>query len=218
VQRVVIVPGLAVRRYLRPARAALRRRGIDADLTPAPGQPGEHCDLSAFGRSLGEQLRGRPVDLLVGQSVGAQAAAVAAAVANGSSASGGVRHLVLVGPTMDPPARRRSVLAGRFVAAGRYERPALLGEQVPEWVRAGPRRVAAVAASARRLPLEGLLSPGVVRLTVVHAERDTITSHDYAARIAAAGGGRLVVVPGASHSWPYDDEERFADTVAEWLA
>jgi len=109
VQRVVIVPGLAVRRYLRPARAALRRRGIDADLTPAPGQPGEHCDLSAFGRSLGEQLRGRPVDLLVGQSVGAQAAAVAAAVANGSSASGGVRHLVLFGRSKPSAAARAAV-------------------------------------------------------------------------------------------------------------
>ena len=216
--RVVIVPGLAVRGYLRPTRAALRRRGIDAHLTPAPGQPGEHCDLSAFGRSLGEQLRDDPADLLVGLSAGAQAAAVAAAVANGTSGPGGVRHLVLVSPTMDPPARRRLELARRFVAAGRYERPALLREQVPDWVRAGPRRVAAVVSSTRRLPIEGLLTSGGARLTVVHAEHDTITSHHYAARIAAAGGGRLVVVPGAPHSWPYADEERFADTVAEWLA
>jgi hypothetical protein len=218
VHRVVIVPGLAVRSYLRPTRAALRRRGIDVHLAPAPGQPGELCDLSAFGRSIGEQLRDRPADLLVGLSVGAQAAAVAATAANGSNGSGGVRHLVLVSPTMEPPARRRSVLARRFVAAGRYERPTLLGEQIPDWLRAGPRRVAAVASSSRRLPLEGLLTSGGVRLTVVHAEHDTITSHDYAARVAAAGGGRLVVVPDASHSWPYGDEERFADTVAELLA
>jgi pimeloyl-ACP methyl ester carboxylesterase len=44
---------------------------------------------------------------------------------------------------------------------------------------------------------------------VIHAEHDVITSHDYAARLAADHGGRLIVLPGATHSWPYGDPRRF---------
>ena len=51
---------------------------------------------------------------------------------------------------------------------------------------------------------------------MVHAERDAITSHGYAAQLAARGS--LLVVPGATHSWPYRDEERFAATVEELAA
>jgi pimeloyl-ACP methyl ester carboxylesterase len=47
-------------------------------------------------------------------------------------------------------------------------------------------------------------------VTVVHAERDVITSHAYAAHLAAAVDGDLVIVPGATHSWPHDDPARFA--------
>jgi len=38
-----------------------------------------------------------------------------------------------------------------------------------------------------------------------------ITSHDYAARLAADHGGRLIVLPGATHSWPYGDPRRFTE-------
>jgi hypothetical protein len=48
-------------------------------------------------------------------------------------------------------------------------------------------------------------------LTVVHAERDAITSHSYAAGLVAEHGGRLIVVPAATHSCPYRDVDRFGD-------
>ena len=53
----------------------------------------------------------------------------------------------------------------------------------------------------------------VDRLTVVHAERDVVTSHGYAAGLATVFGQQLVVIPGAAHSWPYADGPGFADLV-----
>jgi hypothetical protein len=203
---VMIVPGLAVRRYVLPAADALRDRGIDACLLSAPGAPEAPADLHAYGRRLRARLDETPSDLLVGLSVGAQAAAVAAT-------NGGAARLMLVSPTVDPRARRPARLTGRFLAGSRLE-PARLGvEQAPDWVRAGPRRLRSVARSALTLRIEDVLPAVRSALTVVHAERDAITSHDYAAALAADHGGRLVVVPGATHSWPYGDAARFADLV-----
>ena len=50
-------------------------------------------------------------------------------------------------------------------------------------------------------------------VTVVHGEDDAVTSHAYAAALAADLEGRLVVVPGATHSWPYADADCFAATL-----
>lgn len=55
------------------------------------------------------------------------------------------------------------------------------------------------------------------RSTVVHAQHDGITSHCYAAQLAADHGGELLIVPNATHSWPYADVDRFADTVQRLL-
>jgi pimeloyl-ACP methyl ester carboxylesterase len=214
VARVLIVPGLAVRRYVQPAADALGARGTDTRLLPAPGEPGTPAQLRAYGEQLARQLGlGDPVDMLIGLSVGAQAAAAAAAMVPPES----VRRLVLISPTVDPQARGSAALVRRWIAGGRLERGRLGREQAPDWLRAGPRRIATVVRSAVALHLEDLLPDVAADLTVIHAERDVITSHSYAAALACAHGGRLLVVPGATHSWPYGDSERFADTVVQIL-
>ncbi|MFZ5869553.1 MAG: alpha/beta fold hydrolase [Actinomycetota bacterium] len=210
---VLVVPGLAVRRYVEPAVTALQDRGLGAQLLPAPGQPGVPADLRAYGEELAHRIGPGPVELLLGLSVGAQAAAVAAA-----AAGAGVRHLVLCGPTVDPRARTTPGLLGRWLGAGRVEPPQLAASQVPDWIGAGPRRLSTVVRSALALPLEEVLPAVRSRLTVVHGGRDLVTSHAYAAALAAAHGGLLVVVPGATHSWPYADERRFADVVSGLLS
>lgn len=183
--RVVIVPGAAVRRYVEPAARALQERGVDTRLLAAPGEPDTPADLWAYGEQLGQRLvDGPPVDLLIGLSVGAQAAAVAAAAA--------------------PPSQLRRLM-----------RPALLREQAPDWRRAGPRRLAALVRSALDLRIEDVLPDVAAALTVVHGENDVITSHAYAARLAADHSGTLLVVPRATHSWPYADADRFADTIQD---
>jgi hypothetical protein len=49
--RVVVVPGAAVRSYVRPAAEALRARGVQAHLLP-PGAPGGPVDIGAYGQQL----------------------------------------------------------------------------------------------------------------------------------------------------------------------
>lgn len=103
-----------------------------------------------------------PVDLLIGLSVGAQVAAVVAAISSmaslhrppGSAASVQITvpppigNLMLVSPTVDPQGRTVATLVTRWLAGGRRERTELLREQAPDWRRAGIRRVVAVVRSA----------------------------------------------------------------------
>lgn len=122
--RVLIVPGAAVRRYVEPAAQALQARGVDTELLAAPGGAGVPADLRAYGEQLGRRLAGGPpVDLLVGLSVGAQAAVVAAAAAPSQ-----LRQLILVSPTVDPQARTAPRLLTRWLSGGRVERRSLLRE------------------------------------------------------------------------------------------
>jgi pimeloyl-ACP methyl ester carboxylesterase len=207
---VLIVPGAGVHRYARPAVDALRARGVDAELLPAPGSPTGPPDLTRYGAQLAERIAaGGPVDLLVGLSVGAQAAALAAATLSPSQ----LRALALVSPTVDPAARSARRLIGRWLAAGRREPPGLLATQAPDWRRAGARRLVQVVRSALRVRIEDVVGRVAADVTVVHGEDDAVTSHAYAAALAADLEGRLVVVPGATHSWPYADADRFAATL-----
>ena len=209
VTRVLIIPGAAVRSYVQPAVDTLGNCGVEAHLLAAPGEPGAQADLRSYGTELAHQLnRTDPLDLLIGLSVGAQVAAVAA-----TSASCRVRHVMLVSPTVDPQVRSVPRLVGRWLAGGRLERSELFVEQAPDWRRAGLRRLSQVIRSALTVRIEDILEGVSARLTVVHAENDAITSHCYAAELAADHGGELLIVPNATHSWPYADADRFACTV-----
>ena len=208
--RAVVVPGAAVRSYVLPAARCLQERGWEAELVAAPGAPGAAGELREYGAQLAARLAAQPpIDVLIGLSVGAQAAAVAAAATPDR-----VRHLMLVSPTVDPRARSAPQLLGRWLAGGRLEPARLLREQAPEWWRAGPRRLAQLVGSALEIRLEQVLTGWPGGLTVVHGEADVITSHGYAAALATQHDARLLIVPAATHSWPYGDPARFADTVA----
>jgi pimeloyl-ACP methyl ester carboxylesterase len=162
VARVLLVPGAAVRSYVRQAVEELRDRGLDAELLPAPGEPGASADLGEYGRALGARVEnGEPVDLLIGLSVGAQAAA--AAVTPTGPRPARIRGLVLVSPTTGPPARTVPRLVGTWLAGGRREPLALPGEQLPDWRRAGPHRVVTVVRSTMTIDIERLLNAGRTR-------------------------------------------------------
>ncbi len=198
---------------MEPVAETLSERGVPVRLLDAPGQPGAAADLSAYGTRLGRSLwDAEPVDLLVGLSVGSQAAAVAAATAPGR-----VGHLMLVGPTVDPERRTVPRFLAAWARAGTREDSSLLPRQAPDWRRAGVRQLVGVVRSALSVRLEKVLADVRCRITVVHAERDVVTSHGYAAGLATVFGGQLVVVPGATHSWPYADGPGFADLVTAVL-
>lgn len=208
---MVIVPGLGVRRYAEPAAAALRAHGHDVELRRSPAWRGEATDLRVYGERLGAELvrDGRTADLLVGLSVGAQAAAVAATVCP-------VGHLLLVSPMVDPPRRSRHRLVAAWLRPDGHPDSPSLRQQLPDWYRAGVPRLYAGLVSATRLALDDVLPAVSAPATIVHAGQDTLSPHAFAAALAAEGP-TLVEMPGAPHSWPVGDHQRFLDLVDRLL-
>ncbi len=212
--RVLVVPGLAVRSYARPAALALRAAGVDVALLRPPAWAGAPADLERYGALLARAIdrRGIDVDLLVGLSVGTQAAAVA------SARTHRIRRLLLVSPTVDPAKRTWRRLVGAWLGGdGADDAPSTLS-QIPDWAHAGIPRIALGMRSALRLPLELVLPSVPAAVTVVHAEHDSLGSRDWAARVASAGAGPLVDLPGAPHSWPVEDAAGFVRMVKELIA
>ena len=212
--KVIVVPGLAVRRYAEEPAERLRQAGYEADLRPALAWRGVPLDLAAYGRQLGADViaAGRPVDVLVGLSAGSQAAAVAAA------ATPLVRRLVLVSPTVDPDSRTLVKMLARYLKPNPNEKVALFSEQLPDWSKAGPRRILNGFRSAIELGLEGILGQVHAELTIVHADYDQLTSYAFAAQLAADFNGTLLVAPSGSHYWPTRDPEGFLRLIDELVA
>jgi len=208
---VAVIPGVGVRRYLLPTVDAVRDRGWEVTLLPGLGQPAMASDLHLYADQIGPGLARGPLDLLVGLSVGCQAAALVATRYRPSA------RLVLVGPTVDPACRSVPRLMARWVLAGTREPSDLLPRQAADWRDAGPRSLMRVVRSAVALRLEDMSLPRSVRTCVVHADSDLITSHEYAASLAATWGGQFVSVPHATHSWPYGDPDRFAGLMEQLL-
>ena len=209
--RVLVVPGLAVRGYAATAVDMLRGNGYDAHLLDPPTWPGVPCDLRSYGEVLAAQVadRGQPVSALVGLSVGTQVAAAAAA---GSDL---VEQLLLVSPTVDPALRTRARLIAAFLFTSEENGPSLFGQQVPDWRRAGVARILRGFDSAVRVAIEELLPRVEAGVTIVHADGDQLSSHHFAAGLAAESDGRLLVMPGGKHSWPIDDPVRFRTLIDE---
>lgn len=211
--RVVIVPGLAVRAYIRDAVVALRACGVRVDVIDPPGGVNVPSDLRAHGLLIGRRLRDEPAAVLVGLSIGTQSAAVAA-----REAGDAVGRLVLASPTVAPQLRGRGRLLARWFIAGRKESLALTAQQVPEWLHAGPRRIARTLVSTSEAVLEDILPSVVAPVTIVRGSEDDVCPHTYALRLAADVGAALRIVPGGTHSWPRDDPDGFVRVVTEALA
>jgi pimeloyl-ACP methyl ester carboxylesterase len=209
--RVIVVPGLAVHAYAELPVRHLSDNGHAATLLDPPGWRGVDHDLERHGRKLAADIDhdGVPVDVLIGLSVGTQAATVAA------SLTSLVRHLVLVSPTIDPAYRSMIKQAAVFLLRGDPHDKAAFLSQVPDWSRAGIRRIFRGFASAIALPIEDVLSQVRADVTIIHTEYDLLTTHAYAAWLAEANGAQLVLLPGVSHSWPKADSARFLRFIDE---
>jgi hypothetical protein len=96
IPRVLVVPGLAMHAYAKLPVRRLYDNGHDARLLEPPAWHGVDHDLERYGQQLAADIDhdGGPVDVLMGLSVGTQAAVVAASVTSL------VRHLVLVSPRL----------------------------------------------------------------------------------------------------------------------
>jgi pimeloyl-ACP methyl ester carboxylesterase len=202
--RVIVVPGLAVHAYAEPPVRHLRDNGYDAKLLSPPAWRGVDHDLERYGSKLAADIdrEGAPVAVLIGLSVGTQAAAVAAA------STDLVKRLVVISPTIDPAYRSMIKQSLVFVRGDPHDKAGYLSH-VPDWSRAGVIRIFRGFASAIALHLEDVLPKVPAAVTVLHAEYDPLTTHSYASSLAKINGARLVLMPGVSHSWPKDDSARF---------
>jgi hypothetical protein len=202
--RVIVVPGLAVHGYVEPSIQHLCDNGHNASLLWPPAWRGVDQDLKLYGRHLAADIDndGAPVDVLIGLSAGTQAAAVAA------SLTSLVGRLVLVSPTVDPAYRSMIKQLFVFVRGDPHDKSAFY-RHVPDWARAGIPRIFRGFASAIALHLEDILPGVAAEITIIHTEYDPLTTHSYAAQLAAMAGSRLVLMPGVSHSWPQQDSARF---------
>jgi pimeloyl-ACP methyl ester carboxylesterase len=211
--RVIVVPGLAVHAYAELPARHLRDNGYDARLLSPPAWRGIDHDLERYGRHLAAEIdrEGAPVDVLIGLSVGTQAAAVTA------SSTDLVKRLVLVSPTIDPAYRSMIKQSLVFVRGDPHDKAGYLSH-VPDWSRAGVIRIFRGFASAIALHLEDILPKVPAAVTIIHTEYDPLTTHSYASSLAEINSARLVLMPGVSHSWPKADSARFLRFVDELVS
>ncbi|HEX4445023.1 MAG TPA: hypothetical protein VHZ81_15740 [Galbitalea sp.] len=206
--RVVIVPGLAVRSYAVEAAQALTDRGYVVTLLPAPAWRGVPKILKSYGSQLAGRLdrAGEPVDLLVGLSVGTQAAAIAAVH------SATVKRLMLVSCMVDPGDRTVPRLLSAWLFR-KQEGERSFAAQFGDWAKAGIPRVLAGFLSAIKLHLEDVLPAFDGELTIVQPDGNALSTTGYSEELARSNHGRFILMPEAAHSWPVGDSARFVDLV-----
>jgi pimeloyl-ACP methyl ester carboxylesterase len=239
---VVLLPGLVTAsRSMVPLARALAGRGLRAWILDPPGfgysdTPPRALPIGGQAALAAEWLAAlgcRPA-LVLGNSFGSQ---VAAALAAGHP--GAVSRLVLLSPTVAPPARRRMAWLGavpvptgqRRRAPGR-RRARLLGRlhralgdtpplrllNVAEYGCAGPLRVAAALRAAVAEPIEQWLPGAAVPALVIRGDEDHLSSPDWAARLATLlPDGRLARLPGLGHDAFYRSPDTVAATAAPFL-
>ncbi|HEY9290479.1 MAG TPA: alpha/beta fold hydrolase [Microlunatus sp.] len=208
--RVIMVPGLAVQRYLQPAADALQLAGHSTGLYPPLGWPAVDTDLTSYGhRIAAETRRNGSVDLLIGMSVGTQGA-VAAALAGAA-----VGRVLLISPTIAPPYRTvRASLSAWLGGEGHRDSPRLR-VHTQDWIRAGLPAIYRSLRSAIDFRLEAELPRVRQPITIVHGDADRLSPLPFAADLAERAEAELLIMPDAPHSWPVGDAARFVDLVAD---
>jgi pimeloyl-ACP methyl ester carboxylesterase len=192
--RIVLVPGLGLDHR---SWARVRRR-VPADVVPLPGM-GRRAPVPSID-ALAGLLRARmgegPV-VLVGHSQSCQV--VAAAAPDDER----VVAVVLLGPTTDPRLRSPWGLAAHWLATALREPPWQYPLVLAQWLRTGPRAMAALWRVAAPDRVDARLRRVRVPVTVVRGTRDALCPAAWARTlVAAAPHGRLVELPRAAHMTP----------------
>ena len=212
--QVVLVPGLAVSRYLRRARDLIASEAgvhlVELPGTGSAADPPRPLDLTQDASAVTGWIRATlagPV-VLVGHSYGSQVVPRVAVALPGQ-----VRALVLASPTIDPAYRSVARVLWRFALASRGESPDLARFQWAEQRRAGGRRILRMWRSMLKDDPEEMLRTLDVPLTVVRGDRDALSTRAWARRLADRPGGDLVEVPDATHAFPYAHPGDLAEAV-----
>jgi hypothetical protein len=207
--RIMVVPGMAVREYARPACDAVAARGHRVDLLRAPSWRGLPVGLDDYGHRIADELERKQtdVDVLIGLSVGTQVVAAA------TTKTDRVKTVVLISPTFDPRIRSFRGTVRTYLERGEGDDQSDWGRQLRDWTHTDPVRIGLALRSAVNSPIEAVL-PGVrAKLVTVHAEHDRMSRPEWVRSLAEDNGGRYHYQPGGKHSWPVEDVETFADFV-----
>jgi pimeloyl-ACP methyl ester carboxylesterase len=207
--RVVLVPGLGL-----DARSSARvRRRLPADvvLLPGMGLRAPVPSLDELADRLCAGLGPGPV-VLVGHSQSCQVVTVAA------GRDERVVGVVLLGPTTDPRLRTVRGLAGRWLATALREPPWQYPLVLAQWLRTGPRAMAALWRAAAPDRIDRRLSRVRVPVVVVRGTRDALCPADWArALVAATPDARSVELPRAAHMTVQTHPEEVAAVVRNLL-
>lgn len=211
--RVIMVPGLAVRRYLVPAAEALRAAGHEVDLVPPLGWKRSGSDLRRYARRVADRVRrDGPADLLIGFSVGTQAAVLAAA------GEGVASRLLLISPTIDPDRRSRPAALATWLRGEHHRDSPRFAVQSQDWLRAGVSGINRGLLSAIDVRLEDELPRLSIPVTIVHGDADQISPLPFAADLATRSDHELLIMPDAPHSWPVGDGGRYCRLAGRLLS
>ncbi len=214
----VLVHGLGIGgTYLAPLAAALAD-DLSVFIPELPGHGRSDHDARALSlpelaRALAAWMDARHLRaaVVVGHSSGCDVAAELA-LRRGDLVSG----LVLVAPPGDRPRPSLPRQVARALEAVFFDRPGVFIRAARDYLRAGPRVVAAEARGLRVARLEEVLPRLAVPVRLVRGGRDGAVPEDWARDVADTGGAPPPdTLPGWGHAVAYDDPASVAALVLE---
>lgn len=217
---LVLVHGVAVssRNMAPSARAFAPHVPVHSPDLPNHGRSDDTdhvLDTAELAESLMAWMRAMalPSANLLGNSFGCQIAAEAA-----------VRHpdrverLVLQGPTTDPHARSYLRQIGRWLRNGRLEGSTQSEVTLKDWRDAGPGVLVKTFGHCVRHRIEDVLPRITCPTLVIRGELDPIVPQGWAEEATSLlRDGRLVVMPGASHTITNTRPEQLVELAVPFL-
>lgn len=211
---VIVVPGMAVSRYLQASQDLLAEHAT-VHLLELPGTgrakdpPRTYGLVEDVAEVVDWTARRLPGGaLFVGHSYGSQIVPQVAAAAPWL-----VHGMVLASPTVDPAYRSAPRLLWRWLIDSSREPRGLSRFQRPEQRRAGPARLLRIARTMLADDPERSLEQVDVPVTIVRGRRDALCTPEWARRLVELTGGRLVEIPGAPHAFPFQQPEVLVSAV-----
>lgn len=216
---VVLIHGFGVSSaYFVPTAERLARE-FDVYAPDLPGHgrsdsPTYALDIRGLARALIRWLDAMQLDrvVLIGNSMGAQIAAEVA-----------VRHpqrverLVLIGATLDRPARNVPRALARLLWAAVFESPSLYPIVLKDYVRMTPRVPAEFAAMASHR-IESLLPRILQPVLFIRGENDVIAPDAWTKELASlTPHAQIAVIPRAGHAVQYSAADRLVDVMTPFI-
>lgn len=216
VPELVLVQGMAVSDYLLPGLGAFaswtRAHLVDLPGLAGSGEPPRPLDVEDYGEAVASWLDRIALARVVlgGHSSGTQVAAHAARLRQST-----VGALFLASPTVDPAARSWLRLFVRWRLNGRREAPGLTQSHLPEWRRAGLRRLVHIVRVHLGDRLEDVVPQLPMPVLILRGEQDRLLGREWAHELARlAPRGRFRPVPGA-HTFPWAHPRAWSEPVRE---